>query len=70
MSKKKKSPVVLDKQKIYLSQVLKAMLGREELVNKWWTSPNRAFDLRTPEDMYRTYPKRVSEYILGYAFGR
>ena len=31
-----------------LNMYLKSMLGSTDLVNRWYESPNRAFDSRTP----------------------
>ena len=46
--------------------LLMAMLGSQEWVNKWWVSPNKAFDMAHPEDVD---PKKVQEYLLTCAYG-
>lgn len=55
-----------------LDDFLYGMLGSEELVHKWWVSPNKAFDDRMPKDVYYQDPngrQEVSDYINAYAYG-
>lgn len=55
-----------------LDALLFAMLGSEELVHKWWNSPNKAFDDRFPKDFYYQDPngrQEVSDYINAFASG-
>ena len=40
-----------------------AMVGKE-LAEKWWNSPNKAFDGDTPEMMYSIDPSRVYAYLM------
>lgn len=49
-----------------LNKLLKALLGSDELVQRWWNSPNRAFDGEIPDDLWNTSSgrKRVYTYIL------
>jgi hypothetical protein len=37
--------------KILLNRILFALLGSEELVEKWWKSPNKGFAHKKPEDI-------------------
>lgn len=46
--------------------LLLALLGNQEFVDRWWTTPNKAFDMAHPEDVD---PKRVQEYLIGCAYG-
>jgi hypothetical protein len=46
-----------------LDEMLLAMLGSKELVEKWWNSPNRAFGYDTPEQAFRDRPNNVVMYI-------
>lgn len=39
--------------------------GQIELQERWWLSPNRAFDNKTPEQMLDENPGRVVQYLLG-----
>jgi len=50
----------------YLNQLLLAMLGKPELVDIWWTTPNKAFGNMKP--IYIDL-KQVREYLEGHAFG-
>ena len=59
----------LDTLRAKLDQVLKAMLGPDELVQRWWTVPNRAFNDRTPLDVFDSNPDAVVSYVLGHASG-
>lgn len=38
--------------KVTLNRLLFAMIGRAELVDLWWDSPNKAFDGKTPNEVY------------------
>ena len=38
----------------------------------WWNSPNKAFDMKTPDEIYQVDGdgrKRVYEYVLGCSDG-
>ena len=48
-----------------INQLLQPMLGSDELVDKWWVSPNLAFDSRTPKEVLAIEPDRVLQYIYG-----
>ena len=53
--------------KLTLNKYLYALLGRQELVDQWWESPNRAFEGRTPNEVYLSGEdgrKQVSKYII------
>jgi len=52
-----------------LDRVLGSMLGSEDLVRRWWDSPNRAFDMRAPAEVFDTEPDAVVSYILGHVSG-
>jgi hypothetical protein len=42
---------------------LYAILQRYDLIERWWQSPNKAFQNRTPDAVYQTGPKgRVEVY--------
>jgi len=59
----------LDTLRAKLDQVLKAMLGSDELVRRWWTVPNRAVNNQTPLDVFDIKTDTVVSYILGHASG-
>ena len=48
------------------NSILRALLGSDELVARWWASPNRAFDMETPDDLWHTNSgrNRVYSYLL------
>jgi hypothetical protein len=55
-----------------INQLLQPMLGRSELVDAWWHSKNKAFDDKTPDEVYQTGEegrKRVYQYVLGCSDG-
>jgi len=43
-------------------RILKALLGTDELVQRWWSSPNRAFDMQLPDDLWHTNSGRTKVY--------
>jgi hypothetical protein len=51
--------------RLALNQILQVMLGSEELVERWWESPNRAFDGLTP---LQADPELVRDYVLWHGF--
>ena len=44
------------------NRILKALLGTDELVQRWWSSPNRAFDMQLPDDLWHTNSGRTKVY--------
>jgi hypothetical protein len=42
------------------------MLGSDELVNKWWASPNLAFENKTPSEVFEINQKDVIDYVLSH----
>lgn len=55
--------------KVTLNKALFAMLGRHDLVDQWWESPNKAFDGKTPNEVYLSGEegrKQVAKYILDH----
>lgn len=51
-----------------LNKILHSMLGRFSLVDLWWDSENKAFDNKTPNQMYWAggeSRQKVINYILG-----
>lgn len=48
-----------------LNEILFSMLGSQELVERWWTTPNRAFDMQTPEAADLLI---VKDYVIWHAF--
>lgn len=48
------------------NSMLMAMLGSDALVEKWWNSPNKAFDNKCPVDVDQ---KDVVEYLMFHTFG-
>jgi hypothetical protein len=49
-----------------LDGLLFAIVGSTTLVKKWWNSPNQAFDLQKPVDVYKETPEKVEQYILSF----
>jgi uncharacterized protein (DUF2384 family) len=51
-----------------LDSILLAMLGSRELVERWWSTPNKAFDDEIPDDVFHSAERnQVIKYILGHA---
>ncbi len=55
-----------DSVKRKLNVCLFAMLGSDELVDKWWVSPNLAFENKTPAEIFEVNQKNVIDYVLSY----
>lgn len=51
------------------NRILHALLGSDELVQKWWSSPNRAFGDITPIEMWDRDKDRVKNYLLAQLNG-
>lgn len=54
----------MDKRKAALNEVLLALVGSQELVDRWWDNPNKNWDGLTPEAAYLLNPREVVAYIL------
>ena len=48
---------------VELNAKLLILLGSQELVNKWWNSPNRAFYKEYPRNAYQKDRKDVEAYV-------
>lgn len=55
-----------EKIKTALNECLMAMLGSEELVEVWWKSPNKAFEMMTPNAVWEEDYDRVRSYVVGF----
>jgi Protein of unknown function (DUF2384) len=51
------------------NRILYALLGSDELVKKWWSSPNKAFGEMTPIEMWDRDKDRVKNYLLAQLSG-
>jgi hypothetical protein len=49
-----------------INRLLFAMIGDMKLVEKWWSSPNWAFDKRTPAEAFKEDPQAVYDYVMSY----
>jgi len=45
---------------------LMAFLGSQELVSRWWVSPNKAFDTMTPLEMFDRHADVVYNYVTSF----
>lgn len=52
--------------KDYCNRLLLALLGSPDLVDRWWTSPNKGFDNKQPCEVPLA---DVASYLEGYCFG-
>lgn len=60
-------PVVV---KRTLDRILLGLLGRQELVDQWWVGANKAFDNKTPLEVYQSTEEnrqKVVDYVMFYA---
>jgi hypothetical protein len=51
------------------NRILYALLGSDELVRKWWASPNREFGHISPIEMWDRDKDRVKNYLLAQLSG-
>lgn len=49
--------------------LITAMVGKEA-GKKWWDSPNRAFDMRTPNEQWTIDSEAVYNYLMDAGFNR
>ena len=54
----------MDKKISAINEILMAMLGNGDLVARWWDSPNKNWEGRTPKSIYLVDPDEVINYIL------
>lgn len=47
-----------------LNRILDALLGSNDVINRWWVSPNKAFNDNTPFDTYQDHPEQVTKYLF------
>lgn len=63
-------PYTLEEHRIFTrartNSLLRAMLGSEDLRERWWTSPNQAFEGKTPNEVWEMDYERVYRYVLGF----
>jgi hypothetical protein len=46
--------------------LLIAMIGKDA-APRWWSGQNKAFDMQTPEEVWKTEPEKVYNYLMEYA---
>lgn len=44
-----------------------ANVGQQQ-ATQWWASPNKAFDMYSPQTMWSKDPKMVYQYLMHYAY--
>lgn len=49
-----------------LDLMLMALLGSEDLVDRWWKTPNKALDNKCPSDVELS---EVKNYLMLYCYG-
>lgn len=47
-----------------LDRLLLRLLTTEDLVDRWWKSPNKAFDMLTPNEQFKLDHIKVTAYIF------
>jgi hypothetical protein len=56
-----------------LELYLRELLGSYDLVDQWWHSSNKAFNGKTPIEIYHSGEEgrvRIADYILSHANGQ
>lgn len=49
------------------NQLVQALVG-PDMTASWWSSPNKAFDMRTPEEQWALGSDSVVNYLMHHAF--
>ena len=49
-------------------RLIEALVGKD-LIGRWWASPNKAFENRTPAVVFEEDPRAVYEYLMWHAYG-
>ena len=42
------------------------LVGDTDIANRWWRSPNKAFNMKTPLEVWETNPEKVKLYVVNY----
>lgn len=61
--------MITERQKKAMDAILLALVGSTEMVETWWSSPNRAFDGKTPLEALAVDHRDVVEYLLSQTTG-
>ena len=48
------------------NSILLGIAGSQDLVDKWWESPNKAFNMLTPQDQTLEDWRKVEYYLLQF----
>ena len=52
-----------------LDQHLFALVGSDSLVKQWWSTPNRAWRGREPQEIWDHNPDEVVTYVMRFCYG-
>lgn len=52
-----------------LDQHLFALVGSDQLVLQWWTTPNRQWQGREPQEIWARNPDEVVTYVMKFCYG-
>jgi hypothetical protein len=44
------------------NNILRSLFGEKQIA-KWWQSPNKAFNLQKPEDVWQTNSDKIFNYL-------
>lgn len=56
-----------------VDRMLFGLVGSYDMVDKWWESENKAFEMRTPMEVWNNDqdgPERVYRYVGSFCYGR
>lgn len=60
----------MNKKKQFCDSMLQSLFPNQpELQQKWWVSPNKAFDNKTPEVVFDEDASRVATYLWSHLSG-
>lgn len=52
-----------------LDRHLFALVGSDQLVRQWWTTPNRNWRGREPQEIWIHNPDEVVTYVMRFCYG-
>lgn len=52
-----------------LNRHLFALVGSDQLVEQWWSTPNRNWQGKEPQNIWDDDPEEVIRYVMQYCYG-
>lgn len=71
MEKDNRGALGISDLKLWLNTHLLSLLGTQHLVDKWWESKNKAFEEKSPEEVWEMEGGKeiVANYVMWQSYG-